>query len=353
MKIRLPQYTSKDYTVMFWVTVPFSFIVNSIIFGGLYFSDWSVFVLATIITWAGVCVDFILCGIVAVTLKKRFPLEQQVSKRLILMILNFWLLTLVFLYSLFRGYEKIPFWDYTFNETAFIWSCIGLGILNVFLTFLMEGVARYDNWKESMEETEKLSKAYNQSRLLGLKSQVNPHFLFNSLNSLSSLISEDGAAAEKFLDEMSKVYRYMLRNEDDQLVTLETELKFIESYFFLLKARYGDALQLTATIEEKDKLKCMPPLTLQVIIENAFSQNTVSKNAPLKIGIRSKGNGVLEIKNNIQPKTVTEEMNYEAGLDNLVNKYRLLVQLPVRIEDRAAERCIQVPLIHKKEEVNL
>ena len=338
---------------MFWVTVPFSFIVNTIILGGLYFSDWSVFAVATILTWVGVCIDFILCGVVAVTLRKRFPLEKQVSKRLVLMILTFWLLTLVFLYSLFRGYEKIPFWDYSFNETAFIWSCIGLGIANVFLTFLMEGVARYEKWKESMEETEKLSKAYNQSRLLGLKSQVNPHFLFNSLNSLSSLISEDGAAAEKFLDEMSKVYRYMLRNEDDQMVTLETELKFVESYFFLLKARYGDALQLVSDIQERDKLKCLLPLTLQVIIENAFSQNTVSKRAPLKISIRSKDIGVLEIKNNVQPKTVTEEMNYEAGLDNLVNKYHLLVQLPVRIVDSPDERCIQVPLIHKKTEVSV
>ena len=352
MKIRLPQYTSKDYTVMFWVTVPFSLLVNSIIFGGLYFSDLRLFALSTVITWAGVCIDFILCGIVAVTLRKRFPSERQVSKRLVLMILNFWLLTLVFLYTLFRGYEKIPFWNNTFNETAFIWSCIGLGIINVFLTFLMEGVSRYDNWKESMEETEKLSKAYNQSRLLGLKSQVNPHFLFNSLNSLSSLISEDGAAAEKFLDEMSKVYRYMLRNEDDQLVTLETELKFVESYIFLLKTRYGGALQLTTNIGENDKLKYIPPLTLQVIIENAFSQNTGSKNAPLRISIRSWGNGVLEIRNNIQPKTITEDINYEAGLDNLVNKYRLLVQLPVRIQDTAEERCIQVPLIHKKEEVS-
>ncbi|HRQ19117.1 MAG TPA: histidine kinase, partial [Agriterribacter sp.] len=348
MRIRLPQYTTRDYSVMFWITVPFICIVNSVIFGSRFFSEWKVFVVATIIGCVGMCIDFILCGFVAVALKKRLPAEWQVTKRLTLMILVFWLLTVLFLYTLFRLYEKIDLLDYTFSERAFVWSCIGLGIINVFLTFLMEGVARYDSWKESMEETEKLSKAYTQSRLLGLKSQVNPHFLFNSLNSLSSLISEDGEAAEKFLDEMSKVYRYMLRNEDDQLVTLEAELKFVESYYFFLRARYGSALQLTTNIEEADTLKCLPPLTLQVIIETAFTQNTVSKNAPLRIAIRSAGENMLEIKNNIQPKTITEEMNYEAGLDNLVNKYRLLVQLPVTIEDTVAERSIKLPLIIKK-----
>ncbi|HTN06979.1 sensor histidine kinase [Agriterribacter sp.] len=351
MNIRLPQYTTRDYSVMFWVTVPFICIVNSAIFGSRFFSEWKVFVVATIIGWTGLCIDFIVCGFVAVALKKRLPAGRQVSKRLTLMILVFWLLTGLFLYTLFRLYEKIELLDYTFNEKAFVWCCIGLGILNVFLTFLMEGVARYDSWKGSIEETEKLSKAYNQSRLLGLKSQVNPHFLFNSLNSLSSLISEDGEAAEKFLDEMSKVYRYMLRNEDDQLITLEAELKFMESYYFLLSARYGNALQLIINIEEEDKLKYLPPLTLQVIIENAFTRNMVSKNAPLHILVRSIGNDMLEIKNNVQPKKITAEMNHEAGLDNLVHKYRLLAQLPVIIEETPAERNIKLPLIIKKTEV--
>ncbi len=205
MRIRLPQYTTRDYSVMFWVTVPFICIVNSVIFGSRFFSEWKVFVVAATVGWGGICIDFILCGFVAVALKKRLPAEWQVTKRLTLMILVFWLFTVLFLYTLFRLYEKIDLLDYTFSERAFVWSCIGLGIINVFLTFLMEGVARYDSWKESMEETEKLSKAYTQSRLLGLKSQVNPHFLFNSLNSLSSLISEDGEAAEKFLDEMSNI----------------------------------------------------------------------------------------------------------------------------------------------------
>lgn len=350
MSARLPQYTRKDYSVMAWVMWPFTLLLNTAIFGKVYFTNWQVFLLATVITGIAISIDFMICGLVAVALKKRFPNERQVAKRLMFMILTFWLITLLFLSALFRGYELVSFYGYTFNESGFVYSCIALGIMNVFLTFLMEGIARYENWKQSMSETEQLSKAYNQSRLLGLKSQVSPHFLFNCLNSLSSLINENEEAAEKFLDEMSKVYRYMLRNEDDQLVRLETELKFIDSYIYLLQVRYGDALRLTLDIDESDKQKCIPPLTLQVIIENVFAQNAVSKHTPLDLHI-STANGMLEVRCNVQQKIVTHHINNEEGLDNLIKKYKLLNQPSVIINDSSIERSIKVPLIVKQEEV--
>ncbi|MGN6439188.1 MAG: sensor histidine kinase [Agriterribacter sp.] len=350
MSVRLPQYSKKDYSVLMWVMWPFTLLLNAAMFGKMYFSRLEVFVPATLITVVAVSIDFIVCGLVAVALKKRFPHDRQAAKKLTFMILTFWIITLLFLSALFRGYEIISFYGYTFNETAFVYSCITLGIMNVFLTFLMEGIARYENWKKSMLETEQLSKAYNQSRLLGLKSQVSPHFLFNCLNSLSSLISEDEERAEKFLDEMSKVYRYMLRNEEDQLVTLQTELKFIDSYIYLLQVRYGDALKLELDIQEKDKDKCIPPLTLQVIIENVFAQNTVSKHAPLELHISTVHNA-LEVRCNVQQKIVTHHINHEEGLDNLIKKYKLLNQPPVVITDSGTERRFNVPLIEKQEEV--
>jgi LytS/YehU family sensor histidine kinase len=179
---------------------------------------------------------------------------------------------------------------------------------------------------------------------------VNPHFLFNSLNSLSSLISEDEELAEKFLDEMSKVYRYMLRNDDEQLVTLDTELKFVTSYTYLLKARYGDGLQVQVDVDETERKKTLPPLSLQTIIENAITQNTISKSSPLQISIAAKGNGILEVINTLQPKQMTAELDTEAELDNLVNKYELLNEQKVIITDTASQRLIQLPLIINKEE---
>jgi LytS/YehU family sensor histidine kinase len=165
------------------------------------------------------------------------------------------------------------------------------------------------------------------------------------------LISEDEEGAEKFLNEMSKVYRYMLRNDDDQLVSLKIELAFIESYIYLLKARYTGALDFRSEIYEEDNTKCLPPLTLQVIIENAILQNAFSKTAPLKISITSGTDGDLIIRNNIQPKIITEAMDYETGLDNLVNKYRLLNHSSIVIEELSTERIIRLPLIVKSEKV--
>jgi hypothetical protein len=351
--MKLPHYTSKDYQVMAWVMLPFTLVLNSFIFGKLYFTNWEIFILASLITAVAGVFDFILCGYIAVALKNRFPGENHIGRRMTFMILIFLMITWLFLFSVFHGYEAIGFYDYTFNEKGFVWCCLALGILNIFLTFLHEGISRYESWKASMTETDQLKKAYKQSQLMGLKSQVTPHFLFNSLNTLSSLISEDEDGAEKFLNEMSKVYRYMLRNDDDQLVTLQTELSFVESYIYLLKARYPNALHLYTNISDEDKSKWVPPLTLQVIIENAVSQNAFSKTAPLVVSIHSGVDDDLVIRNNIQPKIVTEVMDYESGLDNLVNKYRLLNHTSISIEELNTERVIRLPLIIKNEKVAL
>lgn len=352
MKVKLPQYTSKDYLVLGLIILPFTVLMNSVIFGAKYFSHLTIFLQATVITGVAFCIDFVLCGAVAVLLKKRFPDEKQTGVKLALMIFAFLLMTGLFLLLLFRGYEFIGFWGYVFNEKGFIWSYVSMGIVNIFLTFLHEGIARFESWKKNITETEQLKKAYKQSELQALKSQVNPHFLFNSLNSLSCLINEDNDKAEQFLDEMSKVYRYMLRNEDDQLVTLQTELKFIESYLHLLNTRFGEGLTVAVNVEKEDLEKLIPPLTLQVIIEDAFTQNVFSKVRPLKISIASrKRDCCIVVKNNIQPKTVTGSLDKEAGLDNLVAKYYLLNHTAIDISDSSGERIICVPLINKKEEV--
>ncbi|MEO5683991.1 MAG: histidine kinase [Chitinophagaceae bacterium] len=353
MRIQLPQYSGKDNLVMLLVTPVFAIIVNCIILGSTYFINWKIFLLATILSTAATCIDFILCGWVAVTLKTRFPAEQDLMKRLTLMIITFLIMSGLFLYSLFRGYEHIDILNYQFNEPGFVWSYFTLGIINIFLTFLMEGIARYKDWEKNRLETEELNQAYKQSQLQGLKSQVNPHFLFNSLNSLSSLIQDDEEKAERFLDEMSKVYRYMLRNDEEQLVTLETELKFITSYLHLLKARYGEGLQLQVEVTEAAKSKLLAPLALQVIIENSFSQNIISKSSPLIIVINANSEGYLEVRNNIQPKSITDAMDFEAGLDNLVKKYELL-NYPVSVSDNGGtHRVIKLALLNKKEEVQV
>ncbi len=352
MKIELPTYSSKDYIVLALVIVPITLIINSVIFGTNYFSSAYSFFIPTVITAFAFCIDFTLCGFIAVLLKERFPAEKDTPKKLTIMILTFIVVTGLFLGILFKGYESIDSLNYRFNETGFVWAYLSISIINVFLTLLFEGIYRFDKWKESLRETEEIRKSFRHSQLQALKSQLNPHFLFNSLNTLSSLICcGTDNEAELFLDEMSKVYRYMLRNDEDQLVTLETELKFTESYMHILKTRYCEGIELQVNVNEADTQKYLPALTLQALLENAFTVNCVSKSNPLKIEISSANDKKLLIKNSINLKQLpdTDEANEE--LDNLVAKYQLLNQPAVTITEKDRERSIWLPLIGHKEEV--
>ncbi len=352
MKWRLPQYSGKDYLVLTVFLIPFTLVMNSVIFGMRIFSDPIFLLKATLITGVAFCIDFICCGAVAVLLKKRFPKDEQTGERMGYMILVFLLMTGLFLMLLFRGYELIDFYGYKYNETGFIWAYIGMGIANIFLTFLHEGIARYENWKSSLKETEALKKVYRQGRLLCLKSQINPHFLFNSLNSLSSLIHEDEKKGEKFLDEMSKVYRYMLYNDDEHLVSLETELKFIDSYLYLLQTRHTEALKVNMDIREDMKNKWIPPMALQTVIESVVSQNTICKDCPLEISIGTDTGNNLVVRNNMLARVTSDDTPEDnSGMENLVKKYALLNQSAVITEHTLSEQVTRIPLIENKEEV--
>jgi two-component system, LytTR family, sensor kinase len=180
------------------------------------------------------------------------------------------------------------------------------------------------------------------SQLLGLKSQMNPHFLFNSLNTLSSLINEDPEKGEEFLDHMTKVYRYLLRNNEEQLVSLQTELNFLHSYYFILKARHTEGLEVHFDIPD-EYLDCrIPPLTLQMILENALNSNSVSRSTPLSVTISVNEDG-LQIRNTLQPKMSTPADG--EALENITNKFRLLCQKELIVRSDIKERCIILPLI--------
>lgn len=334
---------------MVWTLIPFTLILNSIIFGMRYFTEWQTFAIASLVAFAFLSLSFVLYGGVAVAFRNRFPRDDQFMKRTLIVISLFIIMTGLLILLLFQIYDSIAALNFVFREGRFIGAYSATVVLNVFLTILHEAVAKFASYKATLVETEQLKKEYMQSQLLGLKSQVNPHFLFNGLNSLSSLISEDPARAEQFLDEMSKVYRYLLRNDDEQLVELDTELRFITSYYYLLRVRYGQGIELTTDVPDDQRELMIPPLTLQILFEHAFNHNAIGKEHPLAISISLVNDGWLEIKNNIQPKLGTDEQTNKEGLDNIVNKFRLLCQQWVTIEDTATHRIVRLPLIKKEE----
>ena len=324
----------------------FTLFINYNIFGAQYFGDGKLFLSATLVTGLGFCLDFIACGWIAIFLKNRFPSERQLMKRLATMIGLFLVITALFLYSLYGAYESFLFLNYSVNEVGFLWSYFSMGIINIFLTFLMEGIERYQSWKINWEKTEQLKKAYLESQLQSLKSQVNHHFLFDGLDALSILIRKDGEEAENLLDEMSKVYRYLLRIDDEPLVSLETELKFIESYLHMLNAQHRNNLQLSLNIAREDKTRLLPHLSLQVLFDGILLPGENSPGKAVRICIDSTGEDRVAISFNApgRDKMVTGN---ESVLNNLVNNYNLISDSPVAFDYSPGKMTVYLPLLSK------
>jgi LytS/YehU family sensor histidine kinase len=189
-----------------------------------------------------------------------------------------------------------------------------------------------------------LQKANLQSQFEVLKQQVNPHFLFNSLNVLSSLIKVEPDLAEAFTEKLSKVYRYVLENKEKDMVPLSTELDFMNSYVFLLNIRFMGKISVSIVIDEARSDLMILPMALQLLIENAIKHNTFSKANPLNISISIDSENFLIIRNNTQIRE-TQIQSTGVGLANITNRYRLISDRVPVFEKTDKEFIAKVPLI--------
>jgi len=188
----------------------------------------------------------------------------------------------------------------------------------------------------------KVQKENLQSQFEVLKSQINPHFMFNSLNVLSGLINSDVAKAQLFIDEFSQIYRYVLETIEQTVVTLGKELDFMRSYLFLQQIRYGESLTYSVDIIAGQLQLLVPPLSLQVLLENAMKHNIVNEEKPLKIEIYCKGDFLI-IKNPIQPKISGTSTGL--GLKNLIKRYALISKLEPKFKVENNYYIAKIPLI--------
>jgi hypothetical protein len=245
-----------------------------------------------------------------------------------------------------------------FNHASSIWQPLpkytySLGIQIFYLCVyyvIYEGSYVLRAWQQAYEQNEQLKKNKLQHQLETLKSQINPHFLFNSLNSLSMLIHENPRQAEEFVDEISSVYRYLLRANDQELTTLERELQFIRSYFQLLKTRYGAGIDLQIDVAEGELTRKIPPLTLQLLVENAVKHNVILPDSPLIVQIMTRGQSLV-VKNTLQRRRTAVPSN-KVGLANIATKYRLLGQSGILIREYAGQFVVTLPLLASQSETN-
>jgi LytS/YehU family sensor histidine kinase len=219
------------------------------------------------------------------------------------------------------------------------------GTLTFFFLFgVYELAYHFARLRHTEKERDRLEKEKLQAELQQLKGIVNPHFLFNNLNSLSSLITDNPSQAEKFLDDLTKVFRYLLRNNETELSTLGEELQFLKSYYALLQTRYGQAISMQIDIDPVYESYLLPPLTLQLLVENAVKHNRVQKENPLRIELFNETNNRLVVRNNLLLREKSVEST-GIGLRSIQSRYRLLKHELPKIEKDADFFSVIIPLI--------
>lgn len=195
-------------------------------------------------------------------------------------------------------------------------------IANLFMMAILEGWIFFAESRQAEQRAKNLQEELSQIKFEVLKSQINPHFMFNSLNVLSGLINKDIGKAQQFIDEFSHIYRYVLETIEQPVATLEKELDFMRSYLFLQQIRYGDDLSYSVNIPARLMKLVLPPLSLQVVLENAIKHNIINESKPLKIEVSGESHHLL-VKNNIQPK-LSMGTSTGLGLKNLSKRYALI-----------------------------
>ncbi|GEQ85905.1 histidine kinase [Patiriisocius marinistellae] len=218
-------------------------------------------------------------------------------------------------------------------------------LISAVVTSLFYVVFYYKHKQEGKVKESQIIAGTASAKFDALKNQLDPHFLFNSLNVLTSLIEENPRAATKFTTSLSKVYRYVLEQKNKDLVTITEELKFAQLYMSLLKMRFEDSIVFTIPSEISDPEAKVVPLALQLLLENAVKHNQVMPNKKLHITI-TENNGNLIIENNIQPKQTMKESS-GVGLKNIKQRYQLLTTQPVRIVETKETFSISIPMLER------
>ena len=201
----------------------------------------------------------------------------------------------------------------------------------------------YSLWYQTQMEKEQYKKDAIQAQLHGLRAQVNPHFLFNSLNSLIYLIPEDQDKAVHFVQKLSNVYRYILETRDTELISVREELRFLEAYRFLLKVRFEDNLSVHIDIPESYQEHLILPLSLQLLLENAIKHNIISTANPLEINLRVHKE-YLEIQNNLQKKNSPMEST-GTGLENVRRRYQFFTPKAIVVQETTENFIVRIPLL--------
>ncbi len=305
-----------------------SLLVSLLLFGDAYQRlDWGFIAVCIPISFVHSSLFWFGMRSIYGELKWRYPSNDAIGHRVLWVFLGFNVLFFVidtgvngFFHWLGMGHKEDP------NPVV---TYIASLILSALVITLYEAISFYVQLQRTVAEKAQLERQNIESQLEGLRNQVNPHFLFNSLNTLIYLIPEEPQKAVNFVQKLSKVYRYVLESRDAKIIPLAEELEFLKAYVFLLKERFGENLWVNIKDLDKKTDAAIVPLSLQMLFENAIKHNVISTERPLTIEVFSE-NGHLVVRNNLQRKNQVMDST-GVGLQNIKDRYRMLTNQAVEV----------------------
>lgn len=232
---------------------------------------------------------------------------------------------------------EMPF----FTPSVYLYICLVFFVSLCFSAFVNASPI-IANWKNSILKAEKLEREAVNAKLEALRTQLSPHFFFNNLSILNGLVDKEPKMAKDFIVKLSEVFRYILRNKNNEIVPLSEELRFIEDYLFLLTSRFEHKIHFQLPANGKNKF-WIPPVTLQQLIENAVKHNEISYNRPLNIDIAINDDHLCVSNNSQKRKGVVESTGI--GLKNLSERYEILADRAIQIDEGDGTYTVKLPLI--------
>ena len=276
----------------------------------------------------------------------RFSMFRETLKLIVFQVLS--LSVLVLLVEAAEIFMVENYLNVTLGHASRVTLIIGSLIITFMISSLYASTSFFIEWKENLLRTQALEQANLEARYDTLRNQVNPHFLFNSLNTLLMLVS-DNPVASRYVESISEIMRYMLQSQDKEVVSLESELKIAREYVYIQQSRFGNKLNVDFNVPEKYFHYAIPPLVIQMLLENSIKHNIVSKEDPLTIRVYVHEKHSIIVENTIKAK-IDKEPSTGVGLENIRNRYLHLTGKDIVINQEEGKFTVMLPLFEKSSE---
>ncbi len=303
--------------------------------------NWSVSLMFSTVNW-------LVMRKVIIALRKRYPKlrDNKIRIPLIFLALVTSILTIDFLGNSILGY----IFDESYNHPLRSKIVLPIILISTMTMAIYEALYYYIRLKESIRVEEQTKRAIVQAQLDALRNQAQPHFFFNTLNTLRDIIDQNTKEeAKEFVNRLSEVYRFILESGNSNLISLADELKFAEAYMHIQKERFGQNLSIKWNINERKKEYLIIPMSLQLLLENAVKHNVISKAKPLEIYVETQDDRLI-VYNKIVPKS-THLPTTKLGLKNITSRYRLISEEEILISKKEGIFKVSLPLLSHENQI--